>query len=66
MAQDWTENLTPDEAQAALDVLKANKAPLTARKATELIRLRRALEAKVSKRHRAALPLVSCRARKNC
>jgi hypothetical protein len=52
MAQDWTENLMPDEAQAALDVLKANKAPLTAREATELIGLRRTLEAKVSKRHR--------------
>jgi hypothetical protein len=46
MAQEWTENLTPAEAQAALDALKANKAPVTAREATELIRLRRALQAK--------------------
>jgi hypothetical protein len=50
MAQDWTEILTPDEAQAALDALKANKAAVTAREATELIRLRRALEAKAERR----------------
>jgi uncharacterized membrane protein len=33
MAQDWTENLTPDEARAALDALKAHQAPVTAREA---------------------------------
>jgi hypothetical protein len=43
---DWTENLTPDEAQAALDVLKANKGAITAREAVELLKLKRALEAK--------------------
>jgi hypothetical protein len=47
MAQDWTENLTPDEAQAALDVLKAHQVPVTAREATELLKLRRVLQAKV-------------------
>jgi hypothetical protein len=47
MDTDWTKNLTPDEARATLDALKANKAPVTAREATELIKLRRALEAKV-------------------
>jgi hypothetical protein len=40
---DWTENLTPDEAQAALN---ANKAPITAREAVEILKLRRALQAK--------------------
>jgi len=49
MDADWTNDLTPDEAQAALDALKANKAPVTAREATELIRLRRVLEAKARK-----------------
>jgi hypothetical protein len=48
MAQDWTESLTPDEARAALEALNANKAPVTAREATELIRLRRKLQAKVA------------------
>jgi hypothetical protein len=43
---DWTENLTPDEAQAALDALNANKAPITAREAVEILKLRRALQAK--------------------
>jgi hypothetical protein len=42
---DWTKNLTPDEAQAALDALKVNKAPITAREATEILRLSRALQA---------------------
>ena len=46
MARDWTENLTPDEAQAALDALNAHQAPVTAREATDLLRLRRALQAK--------------------
>ena len=31
MDTDWTENLTPDEARAALDALNANKVPITAR-----------------------------------
>jgi hypothetical protein len=39
----WTENLSPDEAQAALESLNANKAP-TAREAVELLKLKRALE----------------------
>jgi hypothetical protein len=34
MDTDWTENQTPDEAQAALEALNANKAPVTAREAT--------------------------------
>ena len=46
MAQDWTENLTPDEAQAALEALNANKAPVTAREAVEILKLHRALQAK--------------------
>jgi hypothetical protein len=41
---DWTENLSPDEAGAALHALKANKAPITAKEGVEL--LKRALEAK--------------------
>jgi hypothetical protein len=40
-------NLTPNEAQAALDALKTHKAPVTPREATELLRLRRTLQAKV-------------------
>jgi hypothetical protein len=47
---DWTENLTPDEAQAALDALKANNAAITAREAVELLKLKRALEAKAERR----------------
>ena len=43
----WTKDLKPDEAQAALDALKAHKAPVTAREAVEIIRLRRALQAKI-------------------
>jgi hypothetical protein len=50
MDNDWTENLTPDEAQAALDVLKANRAPLTVREAVELRKLKLALKAKLDKR----------------
>jgi hypothetical protein len=46
----WTEDLSPDEAQAALESLNANEAPITAREATELLKLRRALEAKVGGR----------------
>ena len=50
MDNDWTENLTPDEARAALDVLKASQAPVTAREAAELLKLKRALEAKAEAR----------------
>jgi hypothetical protein len=39
----WTKDLKPDEARAALDALKAHQAPVTAREATELIRVRRKL-----------------------
>jgi hypothetical protein len=46
MDRDWTKNLTPAEARAALEALNASDAPLTAREATELIRLRRKLQAK--------------------
>ena len=46
METDWTKNLKPDEAQAALDALDAHRAPVKAREATELLRLRRALQAK--------------------
>jgi hypothetical protein len=45
----WTDDLSPDEAQAALDALKANKAPVTAKEATELLKIRRALQAKLEK-----------------
>jgi hypothetical protein len=47
---DWTKDLTPNEAQAALDALKANKAPITVREAVELRKLRLALKAKLDKR----------------
>jgi hypothetical protein len=56
MDADWTNDLTPDEAQAALDALKANKAPVTAREATELFRLRRVLEAKAEGRVEESSP----------
>jgi hypothetical protein len=46
---DWTKNLTPDEAQAALDALKAHQAPVTPREAVEILKLTRALEARSSK-----------------
>ena len=46
MDTDWTENLTPDEARAALDALNANKVTITAREAVELLKLKRALEVK--------------------
>ena len=46
MDTDWTENLTPDEPQAALEALNANKAPVTAREAVEILKLHRALQAK--------------------
>jgi hypothetical protein len=46
---DWINDLAPDEAQAALESLKVNKAPITAREAVELLKLTRALEARSSK-----------------
>ena len=48
MDNGWTKDLTPDEARAALDALNASKAPVTARQATELLKLRRALQAKMN------------------
>ena len=45
----WTEDLSADEAQAALESLNANKAPITAREAVELLKLKRALEVKVAR-----------------
>ena len=50
MPDDWTKDLTPDEAQAALDALHTNKAPITAREAVELLKLKKALQAKVEGR----------------
>jgi hypothetical protein len=50
MDNDWTKNLTLDEAQAALDALNAHQAPVTTREAVELLNLRRALQAKVESR----------------
>jgi hypothetical protein len=47
---DWTKDLTPDEAQAALDALNAGKGPVTAREAAERLKLKRALEAKAEGR----------------
>jgi hypothetical protein len=47
MDTNWTENLTPDEAQAALDALKALQAPVTAKEAVEILEVRRVLQAKV-------------------
>jgi hypothetical protein len=46
----WTENVSPDEARAALERLNANKAPITAREAVELLKLKKALQAKVEGR----------------
>jgi hypothetical protein len=44
---DWTKDLSPDEAQAALDALKAHKSPLTVREAVELRKLKLALQARL-------------------
>jgi hypothetical protein len=46
----WTKDLTPDEAQAALDVLGGRKGPFTVREAAELRKLKRALQTKVESR----------------
>ena len=45
MDTDCIKYLTPGEAQAALEALNANNAPVTAREAVEIVKLRRALEA---------------------
>ena len=45
----WTDDLSPDEAQAALYALKAHQAPITAREAVELLKLKRALHAKTER-----------------
>jgi|GEM_PF-450818 hypothetical protein len=47
MDTDWTEDLAPDEAQAALDTLNASNAPTTPTESVELLKLKRALELKV-------------------
>jgi hypothetical protein len=47
---DWTKDLTPDEAQAALDALAAHKSPLTVREAVEVRKLKLALQAKAKGR----------------
>jgi hypothetical protein len=52
----WTKDLKPDEARAALDALKAHQAPVTAREATELIRVRRKLQAKADRREPECVP----------
>jgi hypothetical protein len=51
----WTEDLSPDEARAALDALNANKGAIKAREAVELLKLKRALEAKAERRSLPAL-----------
>jgi hypothetical protein len=38
-----------NEAQAALEALNTNKAPITAREALELLKLKKALEVKVAR-----------------
>jgi hypothetical protein len=49
MDTDWTESLTPHEAQAALDGLDAhNQVALTVNEAYELMKLKRALLAKTA------------------
>jgi hypothetical protein len=45
---DWIDNLLPYEAQAALDALNAQKVPLTVNEGFELVKLRRALQAKAN------------------
>jgi hypothetical protein len=51
MDTNWTKDLQPDEAQAALDALDAHKTSVTARQAVELLRLRRALQKVVRADH---------------
>jgi hypothetical protein len=47
MDTDWTKDLKPDDAQAALDALTAHKGPLTVREAVELQKIKKKLQAKV-------------------
>jgi hypothetical protein len=47
MDTDWTKNLKPNEAQAALDALAAHKGPLTVREAVELRKLNLALQERI-------------------
>jgi hypothetical protein len=46
----WVTDLTPAEAQAAIDALAAHKAPLTVREAVEFRKLKLALQAKAEGR----------------
>jgi hypothetical protein len=46
----WTEDLSPAEARVALDAFNANKAPITAREAVELLKLKRALQTKTERK----------------
>jgi hypothetical protein len=50
MDTDWTKDLTPDEAGAALEALRAHKEPITVREAVELRKLKLALQAKIEAR----------------
>jgi hypothetical protein len=50
MDTDWTKDPLAFEAQAALNALAAHKAPITAREAVKLAKLKRALQAKVEGR----------------
>jgi hypothetical protein len=50
MDTDWTKDLTPDEARAALDALAAHKSPLTVREAVEVRKRKLALQAKAKGR----------------
>jgi hypothetical protein len=43
------DNLAPDQAQAALDALNANKAAITAKEAVEFLKRKRALEVEVAR-----------------
>jgi hypothetical protein len=47
---DWIEDLSPDEAQAAIDALNVHKGLLTVREAVEIRKLKLALQAKVEGR----------------
>jgi hypothetical protein len=50
MDTDCTKDLSHDEARAALDALIAKGAPVTARETVEILKLKRALEAKAEER----------------
>jgi hypothetical protein len=49
MDTDWTKDLKPDEAQAALDALNASKAPITARKGVDLLKTKKGARVKVGR-----------------